>query len=143
MQDWVSIYARFLTQRYNQFSFGGGTWAPLKPATIRQKQKKGLLLLILRATDLMFQSFAPEFAGKPGGISEQIPFGVKIKFGGGMSMPHPPSLLTISELAMIHQLGNQRLPARKIIVPPDTECRAQMRHRMETAMEELAAQSAR
>lgn len=141
MNDWVGIYARFLTERYNRFSFGGGNWAPLAPSTLKQKQRKGLLLLILRATDLMFQAFAPEFAGKPGGINKQIPFGVRISFGGGMNIPHPPSEKTIGQIAMYHQLGGGRLPQRKILVPPDTDCVAQMRHRMFTALEEMAQAS--
>lgn len=136
MQDWVAIYARFLTRRYYLFSLGAGTWKHLKEATLKAKKKKGLLPFILRATDTMFRAFAPEFAAKPGGISQQIPFGVRVGFGGGMGGLYPNGK-TIAQVAMYHQLGEGNLPVRKIIVPPDTATVHEMRDRMAKALDQM------
>jgi hypothetical protein len=130
LQDWGVIYGRFLIQRYFVFSMGGGNWPKLKPATLERKKKAGLLPWILRATDQMFQSFAPEFAAKPGGLTTQVPFGVRVGFGGGMRWPHSTADMPIAELAAIHQ------KRRKIIVPPDTATRKLMRDRMDLAVRE-------
>lgn len=137
LHEWAAIYARFLTARWEIFSRGGGNWRALRPATVLAKIAKGLLPLILRATDQMFQSFAPELARKPGRVTEDVPFGVRVGFGGGMRYPHSTAKgLTIAQLAMIHQVGAGNVPARKIIVPPDAATRKKMRDVMDVAMKE-------
>lgn len=138
LDEWGAIYARFLTKRWFVFSMGGGNWKKLKPATLERKKKAGLLPWILRATDQMFQAFAPSLARKPGRVSEQIPFGTRVGFGGGMQYPHSMANMPIARLAMIHQVGGGSLPARKIIVPPDAETRAEMREVMREAVLDLA-----
>lgn len=138
LQDWGVIYAKFLIKRFYAYSMGAGNWPKLKPATIARKKRRGLLLWILRATDQMFQAFAPEFANKPGSITQQVPFGVRIGFGGGMRWPHSEANMTIAELASIHQLGKGRVPVRKIIVPPDQWTVGLMRDRMKQAVKEAA-----
>ena len=139
LHEWAVLMARFLRKRWMQFSHGGGNWRPLKPATLDRKRRRGLLRFILRATDEMYRAFEPELARKPGKVTEDIPFGVRVGFGGGMKYPHSEAKgLTIAELAMIHQQGNSRLPARKIIVPPDLETRGQMREVMQEAMVKVA-----
>jgi len=139
LDQWAIILARFLTARWSLFSAGGGNWKHLSEKYLAWKRRKGLLPLILRATDLMFQAFSITFGRKPGRIAEDIPFGVRVGFGPGMQYPHTsnPSV-TIAQLAMWHQTGEGRLPARKIIVGPDTETRAQMRATMQEAMLEVA-----
>lgn len=140
MQDWVTIVGRFLTERYWRFSYGGGTWAPLKPATLVRKEREGMLPYILRRMDLMFQSFAPAF-NKPGEVSQAVPFGVRIKFGGGMRHFYPGTTKTIAEVAMHHQEGGPNLPQRKIIVPPDAETKKKMRDRMQQGVNEMLAET--
>lgn len=135
-QDWVTIYARFLTRRFFLFSLGAGTWKPLKPETLKRKKKRGLLPWILRATDTMFQMFAPQIAAKPGRLSEQIPFGVRVGFGGGMYMRYPDGP-RVAEVAMYHQEGAGNLPVRKIIVPPDQPTIKEMRDVMQDAIMDL------
>ncbi len=141
LNEWAVILARFWTARWSMFSAGGGDWRPLKPKYKAWKARKGLLTLILRATDLMFQSFAPEMAKKPGRLSEEIPNGIRVGFGGGMNYPHTTNPnVTIAQIAMFHQTGAGNLPKRKIIVPPDTETRALMRATMQEAVQEAAHQ---
>jgi len=137
LDDWAMIYSRFLTKRYEEFSHGGGNWAPLSPRTLASKVARGLLGLLLRATDTMFEAFAVGFSRKPGTV-ETMPFGVRVKFSGGMERAHPNSDKTIAEVAMFHQLGGPHLPQRKLIVPPDQETVRAMRDRMENALKELA-----
>ena len=139
MHDWVSIYGAFLTRRYFLFSQGGGDWRPLKPATLHAKERKGLLPFILRATDLMFQSFAPAFAAKPSPIGKDVPFGVRVSFAGGMHQLYPGTTKTVAEVAMYHQQGGDTLPQRKIIVPPDAETKKAMRDRMQEATNQMWA----
>jgi len=136
MHEWNVLIARFLTARWEKMSHGG--WTPLRPVTLARKAKLGLLMLILRATDKMFQAFSPEFARKPGKVSQDIPFGVRIGFGPDMRYPHTKGGPTMASIAMWHQSGAGRLPVRKIIVPPDTATKAQMRAVMTKAMKEVA-----
>lgn len=137
MHEWNVILARFLVARWERMSRGG--WTPLRPATLARKAALGLLMLILRATDRMFQAFSPEFARKPGKVSQDVPFGVRVGFGPGMRYPHDRGGPTMASIAMWHQTGAGRLPVRKIIVPPDTATKAQMRAVMGKAMKEAAS----
>ncbi len=139
LNEWAVILARFWTARWSMFSGGGGNWRPLNAKYLARKVRKGLLPLILRATDEMFQNFAPDLAKKPGRLSEEIPNGIRVGFGGGMNYPHTTNpKVTIAQLAMFHQIGAGNLSARKIIVPPDTETRAKMRATMEEAVPSLS-----
>lgn len=129
LHEWAVLLARFLTRRW----YEGDNWKALKPATVARKLKQGLLPYILRATDQMFQAFAPELARKPGRVTQDVPFGVRVGFGGGMRYPHSTAKMSIAQLAMIHQLGLGNVPVRKIIVPPDAATRAKMRDVMQAA----------
>ena len=136
LKDWAVLMNRYLTRRWRE----GDNWPPLAEATLARKRRLGLRREILRATDQMYQAFAIEVSRKPGRISEAIPFGIRVGFGGGMQYPHDTAKgLTIAELASIHQKGGGRLPQRKIIVPPDTATRAKMRAVMQKAMMKVAA----
>ncbi len=138
MQEWGNLIGRFLIARYERFSMGGGDWRPLKPITIAGKIRRGLLLLILRATDVFFEHFAPMLQGKAGGLSQDIPFGVRVGFSGGMSLPHPGSKVSMSQLALWFQQGTETLPARKIVVSPDQTTIVKMREVMQQALSEMA-----
>jgi hypothetical protein len=72
---------------------------------------------ILRDTGTMFLALTPVFANKPGALQEDIPFGVRVGYGGpGM---HPQGKATIADIASFHQAGGRGRPKREIIVPPD------------------------
>lgn len=102
--DGGTIYLEAMRMRYGSASRGDGTWKPLKPATIaRKKQNKDLVLV--EYGDL-YTSLIPGDANNvlrlyddPGTI------GV---FAG-----------TADPVAVHHQYGEGRLPARPIIVAPD------------------------
>lgn len=138
LQQWGALLGRFLTNRWRTFSFGLGNWKSLKPATLLRKLRKGQLLLILRATDKMFESFAPELVKKPGKVTQEVPFGMRVGFGGGMQYPHDRGGPTMAQIARWHQTGAGHLPARKIIVGPDQETINEMRAVMKAAVAEVA-----
>jgi len=139
LDEWGSLIALFLLNRYERFSRGQGNWKALKPITLAGKVRRGLLLLILRATDTLYDYFNPTFSRKPGELSETIPFGVRVGFGKNMERLHPDSKnKTIREIAMFHQEGGGRLPQRKIIAPPDQDTINKMRAVMQKALEQSA-----
>lgn len=128
---WREYYSSFLTQRYFQYSFGGGDWQPLAESTLAYKRRHGLLLQILRATNLLFESFAAMFA-KPGANDKE--FGIKVSFGGGTGVSYPGETITPAEVGMFHQLGGPRLPKRVIIVRPDRVTLGKMRNDLKATL---------
>jgi hypothetical protein len=138
LQRWRDYYSAFLVQRYFQYSFGGGDWAQLAESTLAYKRRHGLLLQILRATDLLFQSFAVMF-DKPGAKDKE--FGIKISFGGGTGVSYPGKTITPAEVGMFHQLGGPRLPKRVIIVRPDRITLAKMRNDLKATLMAMYQQS--
>jgi hypothetical protein len=108
-KQWAIRYRSFIQQRYNKYSRGGGDWAPLKQATIDAKGSSGILI----DTGLMFSALTPVWQSPPGGINRFITGGVEVGFGGEAG--RPDGLLTIAELAAIHQ------ETRPIIVQPDND----------------------
>jgi hypothetical protein len=141
LQQWIAILSRFLTRRWMLFSHGGGNWPDILPETRARKVKRGLLNLIMRATDSMFQAFALSSEGKPGTLSEEVPFGVRLGFGGGLDYPHPGSGTSMAKIAMFHQTGAHPNRVRKIIVPPDTTTTQKMREVMQSALKETAREA--
>lgn len=129
MKKWNARYRSFVTDRYDRFSKGGGDWPPIK-----YKRKRGGHT-ILRDTNTMFTALAPTATAKPGSITEDIPFGIRVGYGGPMK--HPGGNATIADIASFHQLGKGFLPARKTIVPPDASTLTAMSGDMDVAMSEL------
>lgn len=74
---------------------------------------------ILRDTGVLFAALNPRFLDAPGFISEEIPFGVRVGYGGPSRHDTEGGAATIADIAGFHQTGAGRLPVRKIIVPPD------------------------
>ena len=90
---------------------------------------------ILRDTGTLFNALYPTL--HPGAIEEKIPGGVRCGFGG--NEPHPGrGAVTIFQLAEIHQLGLGHVPARPIIVDPDSSTLSQMVAVAQKAIDDLA-----
>jgi len=66
---------------------------------------------------------------------EQIPGGIRIRWEGG---PHPNSKRSISELMVIHHFGTSHVPARTIIVNPDSALHARLQKKVNTALQRLS-----
>lgn len=94
---------------------------------------------ILRDKGLLFNVTAPEFTGAIGQLQEDIPFGVRVGFGGPGR--HPDGTATIADIAGFHQEGGPRLPQRKIIVPPDEPAQGRMARVMDAALKTLAGEA--
>lgn len=115
---WSILYQSFCRARFATFSRGGGDWAPLSPATIkrRRKGKAGVADAILRDTGALFASLLPAVQG--GILQSQVKtFGLRIILGGGRSYKNGP---TLSQVASFHHRGDGHLPAREILVAPDS-----------------------
>lgn len=148
---WAMFYRSFAQRRFVALSRGGGEWPPLKKDRKRdikaqQRRRKinnrrvrqfmsgeidKLKVLdirqsaILRDTGTLFAVLDP--SGQSDGALELLDGdGVIVGYGG--SEIHPTgSRLTIAKIAEFHQLGNSRLPQRRIIVEPDNKCLGLMR----------------
>jgi len=94
---------------------------------------------ILRDKGLLFNVTAPDFTGAPGQLQEDIPFGMRVGFGGPAR--HPDGTATIADIAGFHQKGGPHLPIRKIIVPPDDPTQRKMASVMDTALQTLAGEA--
>jgi len=156
LHQWAHIFRAFLQERFNAFSRGGGGWKPLAESTKRRRRgpQRGKASLrgkrgkahaatgtfsILRDTGILFNVVAPTFIGAPGQLQEDIPFGVRVGFGGPGR--HPDGTATIADIASFHQVGNPRLPQRKIIVPPDDPTQKVMAGAMDTALKTIAGEA--
>jgi len=143
LKKWAARYRSFAQLRFDKYSKGGGDWAPLKEGTKRGRRagkrgsrtgkgrlgkvgvaqlaakalkrgKRGGLISILRDTSDLFGALDPVWHGNPGGLEQDIPFGVRVGFGG--QARHESAPMTIADLAEIHHSGKGNVPARKIIV---------------------------
>lgn len=125
-RQWAARYRSFVQLRFDKYSKGGGSWPPLKPATIARRRKpargtkKGAarVVSILRDTGLLFNALSPRLASAPGALQEDLSDGILVGYGGA----HRHSTggkATIADIASFHQKGGGRLPARPIIVSPD------------------------
>jgi hypothetical protein len=94
---------------------------------------------ILRNLGLLFAALSPEFIRKPGQLQEDIPFGVRVGYGGPGK--YPGSKASIADIASFHQEGRGRLPVRKIIVPPDDQTMQKMADDMRRAIDRIIRDS--
>lgn len=140
LKQWAVRYRSFVQERFDTFSKGGGDWPPLSPRTIAGRRKgrgsrrfaKGAVA-ILRDTGTLFGALSPTFTGKPGQLQEDIPFGVRVGYGGPHRYPSG-GRATIADIAAFHQEGNSRLPKREIIVTPSERVLDQMAADMDRAI---------
>lgn len=121
IKKWGLRYRSWAQERFDTSSKGGGKWPPLKPSTIRRRrtgkrQGKYGATSILRDTGVLFKVLTPTFQGTPGSIEEDIPFGIRVGYGGPSK--HPNGSVTVADIASFHQKGAGFLPERKIIVDP-------------------------
>lgn len=110
-----------------------------KAAKTMQEQPTMAGISILRDKGLLFNALAPAFSGAPGQLQEDIPFGVRVGFGGPGR--HPDGAATIADIASFHQEGGPHLPQRKIIVPPDEPTRERMIVVMDAALKTLGGEA--
>jgi len=143
MKQWGALFRGFTKERFHKFSRGGGDWAPLKPATIRRKQKeKGIgAVAILIKDAILFGGLDPQLRPEKGAIQEDILWGIRVGYGG--QAKHEKGGGTIAQIARIHQTGNpaHNLPARPIIVEPPKAVVDRMASLMQAALGKQWGQS--
>lgn len=125
-------YYAFLRTRFEEFSAGGGDWAPLAESTLeRRRHGSGSGDdQILRDTGGLMRSI--NNLGQYGGKQEISGTTLVFSFAPVQHGPDSagrPSKGTYAAIAAAHQEGNpdRNLPQRKIIVPPDEETKEQMK----------------
>ncbi len=145
-KQWGARYRSFLRERFDKYSKGGGDWAPLSPKTIARRRKgRGSRrfavgsIAILRDKGIMFAALDPVFKNKPGQLQEDIQFGIRVGFGG--AAPHGDDKITVAQLAEIHHSGLGNVPARVIVVAPDTTTQQGMASDMERAHNQMVKDS--
>lgn len=140
VQQWGVLLTQFLSNRWRIFSLGGGNWKALNEKYQAWKVRKGFLPFILRMTDMAATLFSADFTRKPGAISSDVKFGVRVTFGEDMQVPHQTNPeMTVAAIMMLHQQGVGHLPQRKVIVGPDTDTRRKMRAVMDKALKQVAS----
>lgn len=121
------VYRAFIRLRWRTFSRGGGNWRRLADSTIQRKKHA----LILIDTKLAYGSVNPEFEEvfsiKP---DKRTQFKAEVTFG---SKAQYPSGITVNEVMSYHQKGTDTMPARPVLVSPDTRTKKSM----ETKCKEL------
>lgn len=166
MKQWAVRYRSFAQERFDKASKGGGGWPPLSPATLRRRRKgkkagrnraggnvagrnkagrlvdsrgrfvRAVKASILRDMGILFAVLSPTFSGKPGQLEQNIPYGIRVGFGG----PHKHASggsATIADIASFHNNGEGFLPKREIIVEPTANVTAAMATDMERALKKL------
>lgn len=145
MRQWAARYRGFAQSRFDRYSKGGGDWPPLAASTRqrRRKARKGRTkgaarsFSLLRDTGLLFAALNPVWSRKPGALQKDIPFGVRVGYGGPSK--HPGGKATIADIAGFHDTGAGNLPERQIIDVPDTRTLDAMKDDMERALGQMAS----
>lgn len=126
-KQWAKRYERFVRRRW--IKQGDGTWAPLAPSTIRGRRGSRKGAKILRDTGTLINASQ---IGAVGNVAKEARGAtVEFGFGGGK---HSDSGLTIGELAEIHHEGTSTIPARPILVEPDSDTLRGMRNDLKRAL---------
>lgn len=118
---WIVRYKKSMLARYRRNSRGGGDWAPLKEPIRKRVRKKSRL--ILRDSDTLINALTPVRSlspnPAPGAYTKRTSKGVHLGFGRGSR--HPYAKHTIGKLAEIHHYGGPKLPARTLLIAPNSK----------------------
>lgn len=131
-EKWEGLYQQYMESHFD--SGGSGTWLPLAKSTILRKQKEGLNNGILVRTGILRDSLRAKF--KPRRRQGRLVY----------SFRPVPDFVHISGKSMLlivfyHQAGTENMPARPIVIPPDTTMRRRMGTIMGKAMAAVMTQS--
>ncbi|MBQ2622296.1 MAG: hypothetical protein IJF84_13235 [Thermoguttaceae bacterium] len=143
MRLWAKRLRAFLLREFDTNARGGGKWEPLKrprpePRTdiSTENAEQVSISKHFSSQSILIDTGALRMAINPtghnaGGLeeikSEGLGFKTTLSVGWGGEDKHPPREgstvnphITIGELAVIHHFGNSNLPARPLLVQPDT-----------------------
>lgn len=162
IRKWAARYRSFSAERFERFAKGGGNWPKLSALTIALRKrkkgdtrrtrdfkgrfaKKGAPIAMLMDTGILFGALNERFTRKPGQLQEDIPFGVRVGYGG--QGRNKDGKITVARIAEIHQFGARikvfgkwpaRIPARPIIVDPNAKTIRLMGDDMQKALDQIA-----
>ncbi|KKN74300.1 hypothetical protein LCGC14_0392390 [marine sediment metagenome] len=108
-KQWGIIYMAAMRRRFRNFSRGGGNWEPLTASTIEAKGSTSILIDL----GFLFNALTP---GASGNKFQRTRDGIIVGMVGAGN--HPPSGLSIAELADVHHTG-KGVPARELMVGPE------------------------
>jgi len=134
IRDWFTAYQRYLIARYSQYSGGGGDWIPLAASTLERKKRGGLLDYILRATDLLYESFALDLVEVD--IADTGLY-IRVAPGGGTGVSYPGRSISAAEVLFLHQEGTSRMPARPVVVPPEQQMIDELAQKLEAMLAQI------
>lgn len=80
IKQWGRRYRAFARERFDKFSKGGGDWQKLADST--KKRRRGKTYSILKDTEILFAALTPTFQNRPGQFEQDIPFGIRVGYGG-------------------------------------------------------------
>lgn len=137
LKQWGARYMAEAQERFAENSRGGGSWAGLSLATVKAKRRKGSRTpdSILRDRSILFHALDPVFQNGPGQFRELGNFSIEIGVGG--SATYPDSSVAIADVAMMHHMGEGRMPRRPILGPVSPEVEAGMVADAERALSKI------
>lgn len=142
----AAMYSSWIRRRFLRYARGAGTWPPLSPRRLRERQgksragaskrKRGKISVrgveILRDTGRLYNSLS---LGQGANTFRKVRGGVQFGIQGPGS--YPKSGAKIRDVAQWHQSGAGKLPQRKILVHPDRKTKARMTRRIVNAVKRL------
>jgi hypothetical protein len=115
----AAIHRRFMAIESARFAAEGPGWAPLAPATVAEKRRKGLSERILEATGRMRESFvSPDAEGHVFAVTV-TPDLTTVEMGSDYRSDTQSGRWAGTALAAFHQEGTDRMPARPVITDID------------------------
>jgi len=85
IKQWGKRYRGAMRERFDKFSKRGVDWPKLAKSTI--KRRRGNKYSILRDTGILMAALSPTFSGRPGQFEQDIPFGIRVGYGGPARHP--------------------------------------------------------
>ena len=134
LRQWGARFRSFVQEHFVKMSRGG--WKKLKRPRRRGKADSAA---VLRDTGTLFNALTPVFSSKPGALQKDIPFGVRVGYGGPAK--HPKGGASVFDIARFHQTGAGPLEKREIIVGPDEPTVTQMAADMQRGIDRMLSQT--
>lgn len=114
------VYRAFIRLRWRRYSRGGGDWKRLRPSTIKRKGHDRILFDTELAYDSVNPEFEEVFSIQP---NKRTQYKAVVGFG---SKAMYPSGITVNQVMSYHQEGTSNMPARKVLVSPDSSTKQNM-----------------
>lgn len=118
-----AMFFSFLQRRYRLFAAGGGDWKKLAESTAERKGSEDILI----DSGFSYRSLRMD---SPSALVVVVVTSNGFNVRAGLSTTagtHPDARMPVGKLLLIHAKGNQNLPKRRVVVPPDSGTQAVMK----------------